>query len=305
MISASMAGDGEGRGVGTWRRALPLIGWLSALLAGIVLFHAMGRGALAPPPLSDPGAWATWASSREPAVVAAAVLRLVVLGLAWYLVGATTVGIVARLVRVAGLIRVADALTLPMVRRMLQGALGVGLATAMVGASTAPLPHQAPPTLTVAASAEAEGVGDGAVPRVTLTRAKADSGAADDAASPIAMRLLEQSDADADVGLRRQVDGSDGSAGSTVGLRAVEEEASDDAPGRDVHRVVAGESLWSISQDALARAWQREPTEVEVYDYWQRTMESNRQRLADPDNPDLIFPGDEVLLPAPLGEGDA
>jgi hypothetical protein len=31
-------------------------------------------------------------------------------------------------------------------------------------------------------------------------------------------------------------------------------------------------------------------------------IEHNRAALADPDNPDLLFPGDEVRLPAPTPE---
>jgi nucleoid-associated protein YgaU len=70
----------------------------------------------------------------------------------------------------------------------------------------------------------------------------------------------------------------------------------------EVHRVVSGESLWSIAQDALAHRWGREPTDAEVLPYWERVIEHNRAALADPDNPDLLFPGDEVRLPAPTPE---
>jgi hypothetical protein len=34
-----------------------------------------------------------------------------------------------------------------------------------------------------------------------------------------------------------------------------------------------------------------------VLAYWERVVDHNRDGLADPDNPDLIFPGDEVRLP--------
>jgi hypothetical protein len=238
--------------VGTWRRALPLAGWLAALVAGAVLFHAMGRGAMAPPPVTDPGAWGPWADAREPAVVVAAVLRLVVLALTWYLVGATTVGIVARLVRLAGLVRIADALTLPMVRNLLQGALGLGLATAMVGASTAPVPRDpSPPSPTVVEAAEADAAaptdpdGGTAGGAVTLVRAGEGTAAQADAevgAPPISMRLIEpeQTTAGRSVAPRERDDFA-----AEPGMRQAGAPADEGAAerGRATHRVVAGESL--------------------------------------------------------------
>jgi hypothetical protein len=275
------------------RRLVPLVVWLSALATGLVVFHALGQDGMAPPPLTEPDTWGDWLDAREPAVAAAALLRLVVLALAWYLVGATTVGIVARLVRVAGLIRVADALTLPMVRRLLQGALGISLATAMVGASTAPVPRDldaprlvlaAEQTSTEQASTEHGDGGQG--PEHTLSMRVVDPEVADagdePASGPISMRLVEQElEAGPDAEVEPPVTDQD------------EPAAADDA----VHRVEAGESLWSIARDALADRWDRAPSEAEVHDYWQELVEHNRAGLADPDNPDLIFPGDEIGLP--------
>jgi hypothetical protein len=327
--------------VGTWRRALPLVTWLAALAAGLVLFHAMGRGVMAPPPLTDPAAWGEWAAAREAPVVVAAVLRLFVLALAWYLVGVTTVGVVGRLVRLAGLVRIADALTLPMVRRLLQGALGIGLATAMVGAATAPVPRAGPPpSLSVSETAPAdEAPSDGEVEvgssgTVTLVRAglgvdgdengdedgdggRGGAGSRPPAQGqdglPVAMRLVEE---DASVGMRASASpepapGQDAVASefapnedvpASVGLRQATVPAEPAGQRPSTHRVVPGESLWSISQDALAEFLDREPTGTEVHDYWRATILHNQHGLADPDNPDLIFPGDEIVLPVPEPE---
>ena len=271
-----------------WRRLVPLLVWLSALATGLVVFHALGQEGMAPPPLTDPGVWGDWLAAREPAVAAAALLRLVVLALAWYLVGATAVGIVARLVRVAGLIRLADAMTLPMVRRLLQGALGVSLATAMVGASTAPVPRDldAPRLVLAAEQTSTERADDALSMRLVDP---GDEEAGDDAhGGPISMRLVEQ-----EVEMEQQVE--------VEVEQEVEVEVDHDvevADARDgAHRVEAGESLWSIARDALADRWGRAPSDAEVHDYWQELIERNRAGLADPDNPDLIFPGDEIALP--------
>ena len=268
------------------RRLVPLLVWLSALATGLVVFHALGQDGMAPPPLTDPGAWGDWLAAREPAVAVAALLRLVVLALAWYLVGATTVGIVARLVRVAGLIRVADALTLPMVRRLLQGALGVSLATAMVGASTAPVPRDldAPRLVLAAEQTSTERAGDEHALSMRMVDPQAGDAGDEARGEPISMRLVEQEPEAAD--------------DVEVEPSAADVDEADAAAALDpVHRVEAGESLWSIARDALADRWERTPSDAEVHGYWLQLIEHNRADLADPDNPDLIFPGDELALP--------
>jgi LysM repeat protein len=61
------------------------------------------------------------------------------------------------------------------------------------------------------------------------------------------------------------------------------------------HGVVAGDTLWTIAQDHLAKA-SGEPTNREVAAYWLRVVEANRDRLASGD-PDLIYPGEQIVLP--------
>ena len=90
------------------REVLPLVAWLGSLVVAIVLFTAMGGGQLAAPPVTDPGAWGDWLGDRDGVVATMAILRLLVLAMAWYLVGVTTIGAVARVARWARLVRVAD-----------------------------------------------------------------------------------------------------------------------------------------------------------------------------------------------------
>ena len=266
--------------VGWWRRAWPLIAWMAALLVGLAVFHGLGSGPMAAPPLTDPSSWGGWAADRDPLVVTVAVLRLLVLALAWYLVGVTAIGLAARLLRAARLVRLADALTLPLVRRLLQSALGVGLATAMVGAATAPVPGGSQADLDPAGA-----------PQTAMTLAAVDPGA--DESAPVSMRLLEQERSPADRGDVREASMRPRPATGEAAMRAVGHEAE---PSQG-HRVVPGESLWSIAQDALAHRWDREPTDAEVHAYWREVIDANAEVLPDPDNPDLIFPGDQVRLP--------
>ena len=67
--------------------------------------------------------------------------------------------------------------------------------------------------------------------------------------------------------------------------------------------VEAGDHLWSIAERTLASAWARAVSDDEVAPYWRHVVEHNRARLADPSNPDLIFPGQTFLLPAPPSPG--
>lgn len=121
----------------TIKRALVLVGWF-ATLGGLLLgLHAAGSGVLAGPDLTAPGAWGDWAAARTAPEAAMAVLRLVGIGLGWYLLAATTLGVVARLVGGARTVELADVVLLPVVRRVVQVGLGVGLAGAVVAAAGA------------------------------------------------------------------------------------------------------------------------------------------------------------------------
>jgi hypothetical protein len=143
------------------RERLELLGFVAALVSGLVVFHALGGGALAPPPL-EPAGWGEWAAARDPVLAAVALLRLIVLALLWYLVGATAVGVLARLARSVRLVRVADALTIPAVRRIVRSGLGVTLAAGMVASAvTGPSrPHPMPPVHLAAAEDPVTGVLD-------------------------------------------------------------------------------------------------------------------------------------------------
>lgn len=311
---------------GSVRGWLPLVGWLGSLAAGIVLFTALGGGVLEAPPLTSPDQWGAWAAARDPFVAVVAILRLVVLALAWYLVGATTIGLVARLTRAARLVRIADALSVPMVRRLLQGALGLTLAAGVVASSSGAAPvargaatSAALPTATAMVLVDDDADRDDGV-RMTAFDADVDGGA-----SMIALDTDEADDADAGAAAMRSLDEDPGgrSLGPPARMAALEDQdpsatmISLDSPtvqmvglggegegGPDEHEVVAGEHLWSIAADHLGAHLDHPPSDAEVAAHWERLIEANRDRLANPDDPDLIFPGQRFVLPdLPGGAG--
>lgn len=137
---------------------LRLAGWIAVLCCAVWFLTALGRGALGIPSILDPAAWGPWAAGRDATVIAFALLRAATMVVAWYLLGATVIGMVARLLHSARLVTVTDLLTVPAVRRLLQSALGVGLATAALTAGSpgaGPMQAQATPTASAPAEPEA------------------------------------------------------------------------------------------------------------------------------------------------------
>lgn len=313
------------------RRILGFGTWCAALLLGTALFHALGDGSLAPPPL-DPSAWGAWIQGRDALVATMALLRLVVLGLCWYLVGVTTVGTAARLLRAARLTRLADALTLPIVRRLLQQTLGVVLATTMVTAATGPslavpaaspaqvaagvgedaapvgttagssgsdaaIPLPVPPWIGMGTARGARAPLDGA-PEVTLRGLPAP---ADAEGFPLPWRIPE-ADAPPDRDVPADTDAPDAAAAppdrdapADTSVPDVAVRGGDRDP--TSHTVRSGESLWRIASHRLEVTFDRAPTDAEIVPYWRELIEVNRERLVDRDDPDLILPGQELLLP--------
>jgi len=67
----------------------------------------------------------------------------------------------------------------------------------------------------------------------------------------------------------------------------------------DTFVVEPGDSLWSIAEEVLADGADGRPDDGAVERYWRRLIEANRHALVDPGNPDLIYAGQVLVLPAP------
>ncbi len=287
------------------RRVAPLVLWMVCLGLGIVLFHAIGTGRLAPPPLA-PSEWSGWADGRDPLIATVAVLRLLVLGLAWYLVGATSIGLIARLLRAARFVRLADALSVPMVRRLVQGAVGLTMATAVVSASTPAVgaaPAEDRGSLSLAAEVERDD------PDTSATMTLVNDGRAEEAGQsrprPDGGELTLRGE-----GGSPAADGSAAAASDALTLRPSVSETDEVAEGEVIdgevreHEVRAGESFWSIAATMVAVHLDRQPTEAEVRGYWRTLVAANQDRLAVEGDADLIFPGQRFVMPSVEGMPD-
>jgi len=76
-------------------------------------------------------------------------------------------------------------------------------------------------------------------------------------------------------------------------------QVSTSAPAADRWTVRPGECFWSIAEDVLTRHLGRVPADAEIVPYWRRLIDANRTELAHRDNPDLIFPAQVFVIPAP------
>jgi hypothetical protein len=63
--------------------------------------------------------------------------------------------------------------------------------------------------------------------------------------------------------------------------------------------VARGESFWIIARLSLTEAWGRSPSDAEVARYWTELIDANRNRLRHRHNPNLIYAGQELAVPAP------
>lgn len=123
-------------------RRLAALVWVGLLTVVAIGLERAGDGVLAPPPPAPEG-WAAWAAGRTPLEAAAAVLRLVGLLAAGYLLAVTAIGLAAALLRRRRTVAVVARLSPPVVRWL----LGVGLAGALASGPAGAAAAGPPPTM--------------------------------------------------------------------------------------------------------------------------------------------------------------
>lgn len=242
-----------------------IVGWMVVLVVGVVAGHTLGSGMLAVPGV-EVAAWRAWAATTDPLVAVMALLRVAALAAGWYLLVATALGVGARAFHAVRLVRFADRISAPIVRRVLQRGMGAMVATALVTSVPAPEAQAAePPPVAVLQDGPSTLTMRGVSPEIDRAQPRASHDAV-----PPWQRFLDLNEP-----------------------RAPERIVED----RATHTVRAGESLWRIAEIQLAAVLGREPRDAEVVPYWRDLIERNRDRLIVADDPDLIVPGQEFLLP--------
>ncbi len=277
----------------TVRRWGPLVLWLGCLLAAVALLQWLGDGSLAVPSVTAPVAWWTWVSTGDPLTVAMGLLRVLALGLAWYLTGVTFISVLARVLRAARLVRVADALSFGPVRVLAQQAVGVGLAagvlvTAVPAGPATPRATSGPVDVAVM------------VPVDDAARAPAGLALQDPVPAPVPAPVSSSTPASAaEEPVPTPSMAAEGTP-PTSGAEAdtVSESAAPQPAIRQRERQVEpGDHFWSIAADEVTRHLGRAATELEVLAHWEVLVEANADRLVVAGNPDLLLPGQRLLLP--------
>lgn len=231
---------------------------LAAIALSLAWLHRLGTGDLGAPPLSFDGLRA-WLDHRDTTLAAFALVRLVALGFGWYLLVITAIGGAARYLELARLTSVVDRFTLPFAR----GLLG-GMALLGVMASPPPLRPQPAPNSMVELPSDPTSTTSTSTTSTTAPTAHA------------TLHLLPNTPiapAPAPAPVTPDVD-----ANTWV--------------------VEHGESLWSIAAGHLGDVRGHAVGEREVATYWRQVVELNRSRMANPRDPDLLFTGQVVELPA-------
>ncbi|MGH9278012.1 MAG: LysM peptidoglycan-binding domain-containing protein [Acidimicrobiales bacterium] len=243
-------------------------GWVVIVALVTAGLHQIGTGPLAPPPLSQPGDWPAWLAARDPVAAAMALIRLLALGAASYLLAVSVLGGGLRLVRARRLVRIADRVTPAAVRRLLVATAGVTLASGLVPSAVFARGPQPPAVVTSVAHPLVTTAAPPTGPTVTMHLLPAEP-------EPVAMPVAEPVAAPVAAAPAPRV-----TAAATWTVRP-------------------GECFWSIAEDVLVRALGRPVTDSEIVPYWRALIEENRHLLGDRDNADLIFAGQVFAVPSP------
>src|SRR5215213_4902415 len=255
------------------KRCTGVVAAIVAEAATMVLLVAIGRGSGLAVPVDHLG---RWLRDGDPATVVVASLRCVALVGAGWLLASTLLYLLASLSRVPTAVRAVRWTTLASVRRAIDAACVLSVAT-----SVAFVP-------TVAGAARADGP-----PVVTLVR-DGRGGIARLPADPAAPPSTSTTRSRAVTTTPPSRPPSD----RPTPLRADAPDAS--MPVLPVEVVVQpGDNLWVIAARRVAAATGRDVVavgDIEIAPYWVRVCEANRDRLGSRD-PNVVLPGERVLLP--------
>jgi hypothetical protein len=228
-----------------------------AVLAGSAVV-ATGQTLPLPPDL-HPARLATWAGDVGPTTATFTALRALGAALLAWMVLTASAGVVARRLRSTPATRLVDRFSLPVVRRFANGVAGAALVATTL-ANPAPAGARAAPAARSSAS--------GAVVTMYDIGPSPTSALAVPSPTPVTMRALDQ-------------------------------EAPPAAAGhpRSTWVVAPGDTLWHVAERLVTARTGRRADPPAILDELDRLVAANTDRLVVPGNPDLVFPGQELLLP--------
>ncbi|MDF1596709.1 MAG: LysM peptidoglycan-binding domain-containing protein [Acidimicrobiia bacterium] len=244
---------------------------LAALLAfegfAISALHRLG---------SRPGFGIRWTDLPAPTTrlddAVASGLRYLTLTLAYWLLASTVLYVCARLVDLQAALRAVQWATLPVVRRLVDRTLAVGLTVGTLVTPAQAMVQTVPPPVEQIYIPTPAGVPEEpVVDAQTVVPPWASLPAAPPPAGNPSTDLLDHEPVDS-LPANLLFDGS------------------------ETHAVEVGESLWSIAEHRLRLTTGTPPSDAATATYWVELIAANRDRLISGD-PDLIYPGEVLVIP--------
>lgn len=219
-----------------------------------------------------------WFSQAEPTVALVAAARVVALAIGYWLAATTILSALAHGLGWSALIDAMRWVTLPAIRRLAQGVTAMSLTGAsLVG----PAGLSASPAL-----AQEEALVAQADDTTTDSQGEGTTGEDDGSFDP------------GPAGWPETEPGDSFWRPEPVTQPDPATRSDNQAPSRSItHEVVKGDHLWSISADRLRTVRGRAVTDDEIGRYWAKVVDANRSTIRSGD-PDLIFPGEIITLPA-------
>ncbi|MGQ0849566.1 MAG: LysM peptidoglycan-binding domain-containing protein [Actinomycetota bacterium] len=193
-----------------------------------------------------------------------AVLRLIGLGIAYWLLGTTALYAISRLLRLSAALKSVRWMTIRPMRRLVDGMLAGGLAVTMsmpaIASSTAPGYVPVP-------------AGD-PVPLPPATNQ-----------APDPVTPAQPTTAERDV------------HEMYVPVTPIRKEPPVPTLGAIEVIVKAGDSMWKLAEERIVTWRGNEATDADIAPYWLAVIGANKNRIRSGD-PDLIYPGEVLILPA-------
>jgi nucleoid-associated protein YgaU len=272
------------------RRQFGLLALLAFEGVSVGVLHRLGSIEWLQIPWSDVGTWLEFAPVED---VLAAGLRQLALLIAYWLLGTTALYLTARVAQIPMALRSVEWATVPAVRRMVDAAVAVSIATASITVPSPPVLADAPPPVVV----EADEHGRPIPPGTPDDRQASDAGtsqAEEPTVRPVGPGRIGWTPipAGSDVDTVRPL----GGAVESLRDRLRVQQASNTAPGATSVVVEPGDHLWAISRRHLEAVHREAVDNDAVAAHWRRVIDENRHRLQSGD-PDLIYPGEMVMLP--------
>lgn len=256
-------------------RAAALVGTLVAILlpaAAVVTLHRLGSLDWLRIDLADPTAWL----SRTPIEDAvASVLRYVALAGAYWLAGSSLLYLLARLSGATRLIDATALLTLPAVRRVTDRLVIGTLAASTFAVPGFVIAHQHLASADVPVTESVDPV----AARLDAVSVEQPGSIDLDAFVDAPVETSTRPPAPADTAMSAAFSGLTLDAGIEV-------------------VVTEGDHLWALAEQRISDALGRPAEDHEIAPYWRLVIDSNP--LLRSGNPDLIYPGEVVVLP-PVG----